>query len=151
MSNLNSSSPNTEDRPKVGIGIFLIKDGSKLLLGKRLGSHGAGEYALPGGHLEHDESFEECVLRELKEEAGASIKVKPPKFLCVTNLRSYLPKHYVDIGMVVEWVSGEPKLMEPHKNSGWEWFDIDNLPSPMFGCTDNYIKAYKTGQTYFLS
>ena len=51
------------ERPKVGIGIFLLKDNS-ILLGRRNNSHGEGEYALPGGHLELHETFEDCVLRE---------------------------------------------------------------------------------------
>jgi len=36
-----------ENRPKVGVGIMIIKNG-KVLLGKRKGSHGAGQYAWPG-------------------------------------------------------------------------------------------------------
>jgi 8-oxo-dGTP diphosphatase len=135
-------------RPKVGVGIFLIKD-DQLLLGKRKGSHGEGEYALPGGHLELGETFEECALRELKEEAGLKIKVKKPKFLCVTNMRKYHPKHYVDIGMLAEWVSGDAELTEPNKITSWQWYYIDNLPSPLFGCTNNYLKSYKTGKRYF--
>jgi 8-oxo-dGTP diphosphatase len=42
--------------PKVGIGVVVVKEG-KILLGKRKGSHGNGEYAGPGGHLEYLESF----------------------------------------------------------------------------------------------
>ncbi len=137
-----------EDKPKAGIGIFLIKDG-QLLLGKRKGSHGAGEYALPGGHIENGETFEDCVLRELAEEAGPEIKIKTPTFLCVTNLRKYLPRHYVDIGMLAEWVSGEPIVTEPDKKEAWDWYGLDKLPKPLFGCTENYIKAYKTGKSYF--
>ena len=135
-------------RPKVGVGIFLINDG-KILLGVRKGSHGAGEYALPGGHLELQESFEDCVLRELAEEAGPDVKVKGIRFLCVTNLRKYKPKHYVDIGMLAEWVSGEPKVMEPNKLVSWQWYDLDDLPKPLFGCDENYIESYKTGRYYF--
>jgi 8-oxo-dGTP diphosphatase len=136
------------DRPRVGIGILLVKQG-KILLGQRKGSHGAGEYSLPGGHLEAGESFEDCVLRELAEEVGSQIKIKNVRFLCVTNLRKYMPKHYVDIGMAADWVSGEPKQMEPEKNSGWAWYDIDNLPSPLFGCTENYLESLQTGLAYF--
>lgn len=33
-------------------------------------------YVFPGGGLEENEGFEECLVRELKEEIGADIKVK---------------------------------------------------------------------------
>ncbi len=32
-------------------------------------------YLLPGGGLEHSESLEECVVREVKEECGLDVKV----------------------------------------------------------------------------
>ncbi|HOF50487.1 MAG TPA: hypothetical protein PLH22_02295 [Candidatus Colwellbacteria bacterium] len=35
-------------KPRVGIGVMIFKNG-KVLLGKRKGSHGEGEYAFPGG------------------------------------------------------------------------------------------------------
>ena len=136
------------ERPQVGVGLLLIKDG-KILLGKRKAAHGMGEYAGFGGHLEGLESFEEGLLRELGEEGGTEIKVRNLRFLCVTNLRKYAPKHYVDIGMVAEWVSGEPQVMEPDKIESWEWHDINDLPEPLFGVIGNYVAAYKTGKTYF--
>lgn len=137
------------DRPKVGIGILILKD-NHVLLGKRLSTHGYGEYALPGGHLENGESIEACVLRELAEEVGPKVKCTPPRFLCVTNLRRYMPKHYIDIGMAVYWLAGEPKRMEPDKNAGWSWYPLHILPSPVFGCINNYIEAYMSGKNYFL-
>ena len=45
-------------RPKVGLGVMVIKDG-KVLMCKRKSSHGTGEWAWPGGHVEHVESFEQ--------------------------------------------------------------------------------------------
>ena len=61
------------DEIKVGIGIMIFKNG-KILLGKIKGSHGEGEYAFPGGHLEYMESVKEGALRELEEECGIKIK-----------------------------------------------------------------------------
>jgi 8-oxo-dGTP diphosphatase len=139
----------TAKKPQVGIGVFLVKDGL-ILLGRRKGSHGHGEYALPGGHLELGETFEECALRELAEEAGPDIKVKSVRFLCLTNMRRYAPKHYADIGITAEWSAGKPRVMEPEKKEDWQWYDLNDLPQPLFGCTDNYIEAYRTGKTYFL-
>lgn len=135
---------------KVGVGVFIVR-GNKILLGKRKNAHGDGEYAGAGGHLEYLETFEETALRELAEEMGDNIKVKNIRLLSVTNLRKYKPKHYIDIGMLAEWVSGEPKVMEPHKIDYWEWFDIDDLPEPLFGTIPNYVEAYKTGKVYFNS
>lgn len=135
-------------RPKVGIGLLLIKNG-KVLLAQRIGSHGKGEYGGPGGHMENMESFEDTVLREMAEECGDKLRIKSIKFLCLTNLRKYAPKHYIDIGMTAEWVSGEPKQMEPHKLGPWQWYDIDKLPTPLFGVEPNYVEAYKTGKIYF--
>jgi 8-oxo-dGTP diphosphatase len=41
------------DIVKVGVGVLIEKDG-KILLGKRISSHGSGTYNLPGGHIELD-------------------------------------------------------------------------------------------------
>ncbi|OGZ69774.1 MAG: hypothetical protein A3D35_03215 [Candidatus Staskawiczbacteria bacterium RIFCSPHIGHO2_02_FULL_34_9] len=136
-----------ELRPKVGIGVMIMKEG-KILLGKRKHKDGLGDgqYAGTGGHLEHMESFEDCLRRETREEAG--IELDNIRFLCVINLKDYAPKHYVDLGFVADWKSGEPKNIEPEKREGWEWFDLDNLPE-LFGSLPKYIEAYKTGRNYF--
>ena len=57
-------------RPKVGIGVLVFNDLNQLLLGRRTSAHGEGEFGPPGGHLEFGESFEDCAIREVKEEAG---------------------------------------------------------------------------------
>src|SRR5438105_3422238 len=89
---------------RVGIGMVVFKD-NKILLGKRKSSHGAGEYAGLGGHLEFGESIEQCAKREAMEEAG--IEIGNIKFLCLSSLKKYLGKHYIDIGLKVDWQSGE--------------------------------------------
>ncbi|MFA5270301.1 MAG: hypothetical protein WC400_01665 [Patescibacteria group bacterium] len=66
------------------------------------------------------------------------------------NLKDYAPKHYVDIGLVADWKSGEPKVMEPDKSDGeWGWYDLDNLPQPLFGTIPSYIGAYRNGRYFY--
>lgn len=131
---------------RVGIGVIVMKDG-KVLLGKRKGSHGAGEWAFPGGHLEYMESFEDCARRETREETG--IEIKNIRFVCVGNIKKYPPAHRVLIGLAADWASGEPKLMEPEKCEGWEWFDLDNLPENTFFPSKLNAEYYQSGRNYF--
>ena len=136
-----------EQKPKVGLGVMIIKDG-KVLFGKRKGTgHGDGQYEFPGGHLEHLESFEECAKRETKEECGINIDNIRFQFLC--NLKKFAPKHYVHIGMVAEWKKGDPKILEPEKSDGWDWYDLDKIPEPTFEVCKLAVDAYRTGRYYY--
>ena len=127
-----------ENRPKVGIGVIVIKD-NKILLGKRKNAHGEGSWCYPGGHLEFGESWEECSRREVWEEVG--IRIKNLRFGTITNdIFESEHKHYITICMICDYESGQVKLMEPDKCEQWEWFEWDNLPSPLFLPTINQLK-----------
>lgn len=132
--------------PKVGVGVMVMKNG-KVLMGKRKGSHGEGEYAWPGGHMEYMESFAECATREVKEETG--IEIQNVRFLRLSNLKEYAPKHYVDVGLIADWKSGEPQEIENEKVGEWAWYELDKLPSPLFYTIPSYIEAYKTGRNFW--
>ena len=131
------------ERPRVGICVLVMKEG-KLLLGKRKGSHGANEYAAPGGHLEHMEKFAECAVREVMEETG--LEIGPPRFLRVLNTMQYAPLHYIDIAFAAEWTRGEPEVREPDKVEGWAWYDLASLPAPLFGTVPTAIEALAGAQ-----
>ncbi len=135
-------------RPRVGLGILIFKD-KKVLLGKRKHADGLGhgEYAGTGGHLEYMESIEDCAKRETLEEAG--IEIENIRFLCLVNVKEYAPKHYVDIGLIADYKSGELRVMEPDKLESWDWYSLDDLPSPLFGMVPSYFEAYKIGKHFF--
>lgn len=132
--------------PKVGVGVVVVKDGA-VLLGKRIGSFGNGYYAGPGGHLEMGESFEECAAREVKEETD--LEIKNIQFLCVTNLANFFGRHYVDIGLIADWSSGQAITQEPDIFESWSWHSKEILPEPLFGAERNYYNSLRTGQKYF--
>jgi len=127
-----------EKRPKVGVGVFVLKDG-KILLGKRKNAHGKGTWCLPGGHLEFNEELEECAKREVLEETGVSIK--NIRFATITNdMFRKEGKHYITIFMLSDYDSGEVKVMEPEKCEKWDWFEWNNLPLPLFTPMQNLLK-----------
>jgi 8-oxo-dGTP diphosphatase len=138
---METATQGTYDRPKVGIGVFVKKDG-KYLLGLRKGSHGAGKWSLPGGHQEGGESFEEACTRKVGEETGLLIKNICP--LCFTNdLFEEEKLHYVTLFFTADWESGDVINREPNKCEKWEWRTDDNFPSPLFAPLENLISMVK--------
>lgn len=125
---------------------MISKDG-KILFGRRIGSHGHGEYSFPGGHLDYMESFEDCARRETREEAG--IEIKNIKFQYLANNKKYAPKHYVHIGLTADWASGEPKVLEKEKRLDWDWYDLDNPPQPLFYMCQMAIDNLKSKKIYY--
>jgi len=125
-------------RPKIGVGVIIKKDG-KVLLSKRIGAHGENTYSFPGGHLEFKESWEECAKRETEEETG--LKIDNIRFFSTTNdIFEKENKHYNTIFVLADYVSGTPEIKEPHKCLGWDWYDWNNLPTPLFKTIENLLK-----------
>lgn len=119
-----------DKQARVGIGVFVVKDG-KFLLQKRTGAHGEGSWSLPGGHLEYGESFEGTARREVKEEAG--LEIKNIRFAAITNdIFEAEDKHYATIWLISDWASGELQNREPHKCTAQAWHTLDDLPEPRF-------------------
>ncbi|HEY1074685.1 MAG TPA: NUDIX hydrolase [Patescibacteria group bacterium] len=119
-----------ENRPKVGVGVFIRKE-NKVLLIKRRGSHGEGTWGLVGGHLEFGETPEACAIREVNEETGLTIT--PPQRMCFTNdIFPEEQKHYITLFLTADHIEGEAENKEPEVCETLEWFEWDNLPTPLF-------------------
>lgn len=115
---------------RVGVGVIVVRDG-RVLLGERLGSHGAGSWALPGGHLEFGESVVSCADRELLEETGMQLSGVRQAPYTVDHFPAE-GKHYVTLFVEALDVRGEPARLEPDKCAGWHWCNWDVLPQPLF-------------------
>ncbi|KAI2640947.1 NUDIX hydrolase domain-like protein [Xylaria nigripes] len=111
--------------PRVGVAVIIRNAKGHFLFGKRMGSHGEGTWAFPGGHLEMGEDLMVCAERETAEETGLSIK--GIKVVGITNDVFDETKHYITIYVLSEMVDADavPKTMEPHKCQGWFWHDWD--------------------------
>lgn len=137
------SKPSPAPVPIVGVAVFLLK-GKMVLLGRRLSSVGHNTFALPGGHLEFGESFEECAAREVKEETG--LDIERIEFLTVTNnvvLNEPKPEHFVAIFMRAALADANQlaQNLEPEKCGGWEWYEWENLPKPLFQGLETLVQS----------
>ena len=128
----------------VGVGVIVYKEG-KLLLMKRKNAHGDGTWSLPGGHLEKNETFKQCAIRETMEETGMS--VNPLRIVSVSNdIMSEYGNHYVTLGVIAEHVDGVPEIKEPHKCDSMGWFALEELPSPLFPPSKQILTNYISGR-----
>lgn len=119
-----------EERPKVGVAA-IVRKGDTVLLGKRIGSHGNGDWGFPGGHLEFGESIENCARRETLEETG--LLVGNIRIGTLTNdIFEKEGKHYITIFTVADYTAGKPELREPEKLKEWKWFKWRELPPNLF-------------------
>jgi len=57
--------------------------------------------------------------------------------------------HNVHINVTAEWKNGKPKVLEPEKCDSWDWYDINNLPSPLFKNVALSLKNYQSGKNCF--
>ncbi|MEX1997492.1 MAG: NUDIX domain-containing protein, partial [Candidatus Andersenbacteria bacterium] len=123
----------------VGVGVIIRKDG-KILLMKRTGSHGEGTWSCPGGHIDFGESLEQTAVRETKEEVG--IDIVDVKFKAITN--DVFPddqKHYITVWMEGYYSSGNSSINSARKLTEVDWFDLDNLPQPLFVPLQNLVEG----------
>jgi len=133
-------------KPQACVGVMIFKDG-KVLLGKRCGKHAPGEYSFPGGRIEYMESFEDAIKRETLEEAG--VKIKNLKFLSIANIDRYSYRQDILVSFVADWESGEPETFKEERIGEWDWYDLNNLPKPIFFPTQVLIDSYKTGKIFY--
>lgn len=125
--------------PRVGVGVFVIKDG-KFLMGKRKGSHGEGTWSIPGGHLEFGETIEDCAMREVLEETG--MEITEVKVAGMTNdIFEDEGKHYITIWVTSQWKRGKPEIREPDKLLELGWYDFSTLPENLFLPWKNLLQS----------
>ncbi len=136
-------------RPRVGIGVMIQNKKGQILLGLRQGSHGAGEWCFPGGHLEFGETIFQTAKRETKEETG--LIINKFELISVADEMRYIKsdgKHYLNLGIKAQYERGKPKIMEPNKCKQWKWFDLNKLPSKIFEGTELTLKNFKAKKIY---
>ena len=123
---------------------FIIHDGKGNVLLQRRGAGARdenGNWDVGGGAIEHGESIDEAVKREIKEELCTD--TLDIKFLTVYDAfreLNGLKTHWIAIMHSVQVDPATVKIGEPDKIDAIDWFTSKNLPSPLHS---QFWKSYQ--------
>ena len=125
--------------PLPGVVVLIEQEGT-VLLGKRGGGFGAGEWGLPQGYVEYDEDFLTAAIREVKEETGLDVKIRSILNV-VSNLLSPT-LHTLAIVLLAGVAGGE--LCAGDDLEALAWVPLSGpLPEMAFEADEWIIERYK--------
>jgi 8-oxo-dGTP diphosphatase len=135
--------------------VFLCHDGKgNILLNKRRKNcRDEQECWDPGGGgLEFNDSVEETLKKEIKEEYCKD--VLSYEFLGFRDIHRQLngkPTHWVSIDFKVLVDRSKVKNGEPHKFDDLGWFQVNTLPTPLHSQFPEFLKKYKNKLPYTIT
>ncbi len=107
-----------------------------------------GNYGLPSGHVEDDETMREAATRELLEETAVNVSEDELVFKHVMHRNDgddmRIDFFYEHTG----YLGHEPINEEPHKHSEMAWFKIDKIPDNTMDYVKVAIERIQKGEVY---
>jgi 8-oxo-dGTP diphosphatase len=110
----------------VTVHLLFFRDSQILLLRRFNTGFEDGNYSIPAGHLDGNETVRMAAVREALEEIGVRINVDDIAFATVTHRKS--DDERVDFFVHIKTWSGEPFNAEPDKCDELRWCDVHSLP-----------------------
>jgi mutator protein MutT len=119
------------DKKQLEVSAGLIFHNGKLLITQRnTNAHLGGLWEFPGGKLEPHETFEQCLVREIREELGIEISVDE-LFEEITH--AYAEKTVHLKFFICKLISGEP---QPLGCAAFKWIEKSELRDFEFPAAD---------------
>jgi 8-oxo-dGTP diphosphatase len=125
----------------------ILKKGDEVLLTRRANTgFEDGNFSLPCGKLDGDESFSDAAARETLEEIGVTAKGLIP--VHILHRRKSEDDLWVDVFFLSEDWEGEPQNIEPDKCDYVGWFSVGSLPKNIVPFVREAIESLRTGKFY---
>lgn len=113
---------------RAAVYILMEKDSRILLIRRHNTGYRDGEYTLPAGHVEANETFIQTCIREIKEEVCVEVLSQDLKLVHVMQ-RHEKGVDVIDYYFCVKSWKGEPKIGEPHKADDIKWVSRNEIKS----------------------
>jgi 8-oxo-dGTP pyrophosphatase MutT (NUDIX family) len=131
----------------IDVHLLLVRD-DEVLLSKRRGNYGDGQWHLPAGKVEAGESAPAAAIREAHEEVGVRIAEEDLRFAHALHARGKDVAPRMGLFFEVRTWSGEPVNREPDKCYELKWFRWNNLPDNMISYSRAGIRGYLDGNQF---
>ncbi len=138
----------------VAIDAILVRDGMVLLQRRANTGWNDGNWNLAGGHIEDEETLQEAVCREMKEELGIQVDEEAIKIVhCTQNKTNRLTMQFY--ATVEDWV-GTPTIQPETDKNGetvykadkLEWFTPNDLPENTVPTAKQAIECVFNGEPF---
>ncbi|MGZ6315663.1 MAG: NUDIX hydrolase [Anaerolineales bacterium] len=123
--------------------LFFFRAGKILLLRRFQTGYRDGEYSVPAGHLDGNETVCAAAQREAAEEVGVQIQSDDLLFSSVMHRNE--GDERVDFFVVVRAWQGDPFNNEPHKCDELRWEDVQSLPTNIIPYVRRAIENHQSG------
>lgn len=109
-----------------------------------------GQWTLPGGAVERDESLEEAVIREVNEETGYKVKVHGIVAVNEVKLRKS-GEQILFMTFRAEIIGGSPTILHPEEIGEVAWVTLDEADERMPYYKEGLKQIAESGKevTYF--
>ena len=123
--------------PKVGVGVFVVKDG-KILLVRRTMAPEIGKWSIPAGYIDHGEDPQAVAVREAYEETNLQVEIE--QLIDVYHNPPEQGGASLFILYQAKLIGGTPKAGDDADAVGF--FAPDALPTLAFKSTRDVIDRY---------
>ena len=112
---------------------LVFRSGKLLITQRHTNTHLGGLWEFPGGKREPNETFEECLARELREELGIEVEVGE----VIESVTHAYPEKTVHLKFFrCQWKRHEPRALEC---PAFEWISAADLDRYSFPAADAHL------------
>jgi 8-oxo-dGTP diphosphatase len=129
------------------VNILLIKEDAILLARRFNTGYFDGEYEMPSGHMDGNETVRAAAAREALEETGVILKEED---LEVVHVMHRFGEKYerIEFFLTASNWNGEPSVMEPEECDDLQWFPLDELPLNMIPKSKAGLQQALAGEVF---
>jgi ADP-ribose pyrophosphatase YjhB (NUDIX family) len=128
----------------VDLHLVLLRDGCILMGERRNVEFGSGQYHVPAGRLEADETIIDGLIREAREETGIRLAPDGLDLSYVMHFRGASDR--LSLFFVAKRWQGEIETREPGKCAGWRWLPLTALPDNIVPYAKQAISDLMSGK-----